>query len=155
MKEEEVNKRVKVWLEERGYTYKGVLKNGDVPVPDGKRDVLIDAHGIQLVNKKGDVLEFEEGKGYKGDDNTKDYRYETIWVEGKGENANFSELLEGFVRTLYAVWHGKGIGLLAVPSDKFELLMEEKEFLEHLSEVTVGKGCAGLMNVETNEIFIL
>lgn len=154
MKEEEVNKRVKTWLEEQGYTYKGVLKNGDVAVPDGKRDVLIDAQGVRLIDNEGKVAKFEEGKGYKNSGDIKDCQFETCWVEGKGENANFSELLEGFIRTLYAVWHSKGLGLLAVPADKFELLMEERAFLAHLSEVTVGKGCAGILNAETEDLVI-
>lgn len=154
MKEEEVNERVKAWLEKQEYSYKGVLKNGDVAVPDGKRDVLIDAQGVRLIDKEGKVAKFDEGKGYKSWGSINDYLFETIWVEGKGENANFSELLEGFVRTLYAVWYGRGTGLLAVPSDKYELLMEEKEFLTNLSQVVVGKGSMGVMDVERERTFI-
>jgi hypothetical protein len=144
MKEEEVNKRVEEWLTENGYSYKGVMKSGDVPVPDGKgRNILIDAQGSKLVNEKGEVVSPLDERFYE----TEELNYKICWIEGKGSNANFSELLEGFIRVLYAVWHGGGLGLLAVPNEQYEKLMEEKEFLEKIAKVAIGRGRIGIMNI--------
>ncbi len=151
MNEKEVNKKVKAWLEKQGYSYKGVLKDGDVPIANGKRDVLLDAHGVRLINEKGDVVEFEEGKGYDGNSDTKDCYYESVWVEAKGD-VGMSDLIEAFGRVCYAVWHGNGLGIVAVPKKQFEMMMDEKEFFAKIAEVTVGKGKIGVMDAEIEKV---
>lgn len=160
MKEEEVNKAVKKWLEKNGYTYKGVAKekgkygSGDVPVPNGKRDVLIDNQGTRLVDEEGNIVSFLDERYYKTDKKTDKLHFEVIWIEGKGDDVGFSEILEGFIRVVYAVFYGGGIGLLATGRERFEKIMEEKSFFESVAKVTIGKGKVGVMNTETEEVDI-
>lgn len=153
MKETEVNEKVKVWLEERNYSYKGVLKGGDVPIANGKRDVKLDAHGVRLIGDKKDIVPFAESNGYDRNSNTKDYHFESVWIEAKGD-VGMSDLIEAFGRVCYAIWHSKGLGLVAVPEKQFEMIIDEKDFFIQMAKVTVGRGSTGLMNVETKEIFI-
>lgn len=151
MNEKEVNKKVKKWLEKQGYSYKGVLTHGDVPVPGTGGKVKLDAHGVRLINEKGDVVEFEEGKGYDGNSDTKDCHYESVWVEAKGD-VGMSDLIEAFGRVCYAVWHGNGLGVVAVPKKQFEMMVDEKEFFAKMAELTVGKGKIEIMNAEIEKI---
>lgn len=151
MKEKEVNGKVKAWLEEQGYSYKGVLKGGDVPIANGKRDVKLDAHGVRLINDKNKIVPFGENKGYDRNNNTKDYQFESIWIEAKGD-VGMSDLIEAFGRVCYAVWHSRGLGIVAVPEKQFEMIAEEKDFFMVMAKVTVGKGIIGVMNVETNTV---
>ena len=154
MKEKEVNEKVKAWLEKQNYSYKGVLKGGDVPIANGKRDVKLDAHGVRLINDKKGIVPFEEGKGYDGNSNTKDYQFESIWIEAKGD-VGMSDLIEAFGRVCYAIWHSKGLGLVAVPKKQFEMMREEKDFFMQMAKVTVGNGVVGVMDTETNKIITL
>lgn len=141
MKEEEVNVVCKKWIEDNNYKYKGVLnkrprsykerngvKNGwgQVPVPDGIGNVLIDHQGI------GDV------------DSS------LIWIEAKGERDSFSELLQGFIRIIYACYHGGGKGLLAVPDKEYSNLMEYKEFISKVASASERQ--IGIFNAEKNII---
>jgi len=133
MTEDEVNIRCREWLEGQGYKYKGILNArpvdvandtgyGQVPVPDGFSQVLIDHQGHN--------------------DRTKDL----IWIESKGSGVNFSELLEGFIRTVYACYWGGGRGLVAVPDMEYDRLIEQREFLSQ-----VAKACGrevGILNIE-------
>ena len=154
MKEKEVNEKVKEWLEKQDYSYKGVLKGGDVPIANGKRDVKLDAHGVRLINDKNKIVPFEEGKGYDKSNNTDDYSFESIWIEAKGD-VGMSDLIEAFGRVCYAVWHSRGLGLVAVPEKQFEMMVDEKEFFAQMAKVTVGKGGVGILNVETNTVIEL
>jgi len=49
--EDEVNIRCREQLEKRGFHYKGILNKGlgQVPVPDGERQVLIDHYRLSEV----------------------------------------------------------------------------------------------------------
>ena len=127
MTENEVNEKVKRWLENHSYHYKGILNKGlgQVPVPDGTRSVLLDHQGVN------------------------DCIPDLIWVEAKGSNCNLSELFEGFIRLTYGVFMGGGRGFLAIPHREFEMLLERREFLEAVSGSTNGKGTMGLLDVET------
>ena len=127
MTEDEVNIKVKDWLVNQGYHYKGVLNvgKGQISVPDGSRQVLIDHQGI------------------------KDNPIDLIWIEAKGE-AGMSTLLQGFIRVQYAVYHGGGTGFLAVPHTQYKQMLEQKEFLNSVSEAVNGRGQVGLLNVEKN-----
>ena len=123
MTEDEVNIVCKKWLINNGYNYKGVLNvkpqlnaningYGQVPVPDGNNQVLIDHQGIN------------------------DREKSIIWIEAKGENDPFSELLQGFIRVTYACYHGGGRGLLAVPENEFDKLLEQSQFLTSVCKST-------------------
>ncbi len=131
MTEQEVNERVKEWLEREGYKYKGVLKGGDVPAPDGYRRVRIDHQGYR---DKPPV--------------------DLLWIEAKGSGTPLSELLEGFIRLAYAAWHGGGNALLAVPSEEAEILLDEtvRPFLEEVSKALTTRGKLGIMDVEKGKI---
>ena len=134
MTEDEVNLKVKEWLENHSYHYKGILKKGlgQVPVPDGiGRFVLIDHQGI------------------------KDKPIELVWIEAKGSGCNLSELLEGFIRTVYAVYYGGGNGYLAAPHVEYERLVARQVFLRAVAESVNGKGTMGLLDVERGGEVIL
>ena len=64
MTEDEVNIKCKEWLIFHGYKYHGVLNvgMGQVPVPDGNRQVLLDHQGFNDKNKQ---LVWIEAKGSK------------------------------------------------------------------------------------------
>jgi hypothetical protein len=112
MKEEDINRAVKLWAEGNGYTYKGVLKNGDVVVPT-------------MYDKKLEVDALLE----KWNNN----KIERIWIESKC-NDGFMELLSGFVKVIFAVYYGGGKGYLACSKDDVKVLLEHKDFLKYLSE---------------------
>lgn len=127
MTEDEVNLKVKEWLESHSYHYKGILKKGlgQVPVPDGiGRSVLIDHQGI------------------------KHNPIDLVWIEAKGSGCNLSELLEGFSRTIYAIYYGGGHGYLATPHDEYTRLVKQKDFLKAVAESVNGKGTMGLLDIE-------
>lgn len=130
MTEQEVNEKVKEWLLANGFRYKGVLRDGDVPAPDGYRRVRIDHQGYDDANLR------------------------LIWVEAKGSNTPLSELLEGFIRLAYAMWHGGGDGLLALPAEEAEMLLDEtvRPFLEEVSKALTIRGKIGIMDVEGEKI---
>lgn len=130
MTEQEVNEKVKEWLLANGFRYKGVLRDGDVPAPDGYRRVRIDHQGYDDANLR------------------------LIWVEAKGSNTPLSELLEGFIRLAYAMWHGGGNGLLAVPSEEAQILLDEtvRSFLSEIASALSLKGNIGIWDVEKGEI---
>lgn len=167
MTENDVNLACKQWLEAKGFKYKGILKSkamkakstsdqptelesklqntkhatvsiakssgfGQVPVPDGSRSVLIDHAGI-----------------------SDRYPPDLLWIEAKGSGLSLSELLEGFIRVAYAVWHGGGRGLLAAPSKEIETLSNQSEFLAAVSDALVGKGQLGLLDIEKENEIIL
>lgn len=129
MTEDEVNQTCKEWIRHQGFRYKGILNHGkgQVPVPDGTRSVLIDHQGI------------------------KDNPIDLIWIEAKGSGCNLSELLEGFIRVGYAVWHGAGRGLLAAPAREIVALRKQREFLASVSASLVGKGLLGLLDAQSGE----
>lgn len=126
MTEDEVNLKVKEWLEKQGYHYKGILNKGkgQVSIPDGNRQVLLDHQGV------------------------KDSPIDLVWIEAKGSGVNFSELLEGFIRTVYGIHRGGGNGYLAIPHAEYERLLEQKDFLEAVATTVNGKGTMGLLDVE-------
>jgi len=130
MTENEVNIKVKHWLVAQGFHYKGILNvgKGQVPAPDENRQVLIDHQGV------------------------KDNPIDLIWVEAKGSGCGMSTLLQGFIRTVYAIWNGGGNGFLAIPNEEFLIMKKQAEFLERVSQSVNGKGQMGVLNVETNEI---
>lgn len=134
MTEDQVNTIVEKWLLSKGYKYKGVCKNrkiaqkensvGQIPVPDGTRQVLIDHQGVKDAPN-----------------------IDLLWIEAKGGGDNLSELLQGFIRVIYAVWHGGGRGLLAVPQSEFNMLNEQIIFLASVAKSAERQ--IGLFNAET------
>lgn len=129
MTEDEVNICCREWLEKHGYQYKGILNVGlgQVPVPDGSRSVLIDHQGF-----RDDIPDL-------------------IWIEAKGGGCSLSELLEGFIRVGYAVWHGAGRGLLVAPSKEIATLTNQRDFLASVSASLIGKGMIGLLDVQSGK----
>jgi len=135
MTENQVNQVVEKWLTLKGFRYKGVNKSrklakdninvGQVPIPDGSRQVLIDHQGI------------------------KDKPIDLIWVEAKGSDVGMSKLLEGFARVGYACYCGGGKGLLAVPDAEFTQLLETlpKGYLVAITKAS--ERAMGLLNIET------
>jgi hypothetical protein len=126
MIEDEVNSLAKEWLQSHSFHYKGILNigKGQVPVPDGTRNVLIDHQGV-----RDDIPDL-------------------VWIEAKGSDVGVSQLLEGFIRVTYAVYMGGGTGYLAVPSREFVLMIERQDFLRAVSLSVNGKGQMGLLDVE-------
>jgi len=141
MKEDEVNLKCREWLEKQGYDYKGILNArpkencsdngyGQVPAPDGSRDGL------------GQVLIDHQGK--------KDRPADLIWIEAKGSGVNFSTLLEGYIRVVYACYWGGGKGLLAVPNKEYERAIEQKAFLAQVAQAAERQ--MGVLNAEDIEV---
>jgi hypothetical protein len=130
MTEGKVNETVKSWLEAHDYHYKGICRNGQVPVPIEGVRILIDHQGEKLTPA------------------------ERLWVEAKGE-VKMSEVLEGFVRLCFAVFYGGGDGLLAVPQRQFRHLLEIQEFLGQMAMVFRSRGKIGLFNAEGGDIIEL
>lgn len=107
MNEPEVNELVRRWAKEHGFHYKGVLRDGDVQVPSGDREVLID-HMLERVPDR-------------------------IWVEAKGDGG-LSDALEGMARLAFAVYYGGGRGELACPSELSEQINKHDGFLKWFGE---------------------
>jgi len=143
MTEDEVNQSCYKWLVARGYHYKGVLNHninklnhhgkgyGQVPIPDDKRQVLIDHQGI------------------------KDNPIDMIWIEAKGSDMGMSQLLEGFTRLGYACWCGGGKGLLAIPDAEYNQLFDglPKGYLTSIAKASERR--LGLLNATTlNELWL-
>lgn len=124
MIESKVNEKVKDWALKNGYTYKGVVSNGEVPVPTTfGNDVKIDAQ----VEKEP---------------------HERIWIEGKGE-VGVSTLIQGLGRLTFAVYYGGGKGLLAIDGERTKRLLKYESWLKWF----VGGGMKlGIFNVEENQI---
>jgi len=118
--ENEVNVKCREWLGKNGYKYKGILNAkpekstdengfGQVPIPDGTRSVLIDHQGVR------------------------DRPVDLIWIEAKGSDVGMSQLLEGFIRMVYACYHGGGKGLLAIPTIESARMLEQSDFLRRVA----------------------
>lgn len=126
MREFDVNKKVQRWAVANGYTYKGVLQNGEVPVPTALgNDVKIDAQLEKAPNER-------------------------IWIEGKGD-VGMSALIQGLGRLAFAVYYGGGKGLLAIDQKRTERLLNYGEFLRWFGEGVK----IGIFNVEDDEIIWL
>ena len=139
MTENQVNESVKRWLLAEGFAYKGILNAkpkeganpsgyGQVPVPDGSilSSVLIDHQGV------------------------KDREHEIIWIEAKGGNCSMSDLLQGFVRVAYGCFWGGGSGLLAVPSEQAQRMIEQQVFLKKVSMSCERR--LGILDAEKGEV---
>lgn len=137
MTENEINEKVLCWLLANQYKYKGVLNNrpkeganpngyGQIAIPDGTRNVLIDHQGV------------------------KDRPVDLIWIEAKGSGVGLSMLLQGFSRVGYAVYHGGGKGLLACPTAEFELMFAQKGFLKTIG--IASERSLGLLDGETGRV---
>ena len=61
-----------------------------------------------------------------------------------------SELLQGFVRTMCAVYYGAGSGLLAVPGNEFEKLIGLKAFLAQIARAAERR--MGILDVENGQV---
>jgi hypothetical protein len=143
MTEDEVNISVKKWLLSQKYKYKGILNPGSdrakstdigfgqvqIPLPNGKRLILIDHQGVR------------------------DVPPDLIWVEAKGGEVGMSQLLEGFIRVTCACYWGGGSGLLAIPPAECKIILEQQEFLR-----LVGVSCerrVGILDAEKQEAYWL
>jgi hypothetical protein len=136
MIEEEVHPLSKLFLERQGYTdYCGVCTkcgeygSGDVPVPTEN------ANKVQIDHKA---------------EKREDGRWLRKWIEDKG-SCNLSTILEGFSRICYAIYHGGGDGLLSLPSDSFQIAMDNKDFLELMAKTAKTEGSVGILDIETKK----
>lgn len=142
MKEKDVVGATRAILEGAGYR---VIS--EVLVPSGNhRTVILDLRGERIEGATYD------GQHYSSKSEMKKLDFELLWVECKG-SVNLSEALEGYIRTLFAVWNGGGLGVLAVPSDVYDALSVEQEFLVQTAKVAVGKGLMSILDVE-NEVWL-
>lgn len=118
-----MNQKVKEWAKLNGYVYKGVLSNGEVPVPTTLgNDVKIDAQLEKPPNER-------------------------VWIEGKGD-VGMSAMIQGLGRLAFAVFYGGGKGLLAIDRERTQRLLQYNEFLEWFG----GGIKLGIFNVEDEEI---
>ena len=107
MDEPEVSALTLKWLEERGYTVKT-----EVGVSGTEREVILD------------YFAFTENAGTP----------EILWIECKGD-VSLSMLLEGFIRTEFAIFLGGGKGILSCPTNAIQKLLKYKNFLEQAKDV--------------------
>lgn len=117
MDEDEVKTCAKRWLEKQNYKVQE-----EVGVLGTQREVILDFWSY----KDGSVPEI-------------------IWVEAKGDT-NLSELLEGFIRLKFAIYHGGGLGILALPHKTCQKLLKHKAFLKQVEKVIY------LLDVERNRL---
>ena len=140
MTENEVNEKCKEWLLVSGFKYKGVLNTkpdeaadpngyGQVPVPDGTRDVLIDHQGVN------------------------DRERSLIWVEAKGDDCGMSDLLQGFIRVVYACYWGGGSALLAVPNEAWQRILQQQDFLRRVAVSCERR--VGILDAEKGRVYWL
>jgi hypothetical protein len=121
MTEGEVNVKVKQWLLDGGYEYKGVL-TGYGKIPMGDTGVTID----------------HKGERY--------YPIETLWVEAQGSCIGIDRLLNGFMSVIFACRYGDfPKGILAMPQGEYDKLSLYKEFLTNLAKSATAT--IGLLNV--------
>jgi len=122
--EGEVNVRVKQWILDSGYEYKGVLSGyGKISIGG----VSIDHQGNKI------------------------YPVETVWVEAQGSCSGVDKLLSGFIAILLAVnYDDLPSGILAMPHEEYDKLATYKEFLVNLSKSTTRP--IGLLDVESMEV---
>lgn len=146
MKEDEVKAKGKEILEEKGYR---VLT--EVLTLSGNRDVILDLRGERVHTTLGDFVKYEEGHYKSEGEKTEELEFDMIWVECKGD-VGISEALEGFIRTVWAVWYGGGQGILAIPNNTFQRLQDYVDFFEQNAKVVIGKGKMSLLNVETGRV---
>jgi len=120
MEEPEVSQLTRRWLEKHLYKVKP-----EVGVSGTEREVILDYFGYR---------EKEEP--------------EILWIECKGD-VSLSQLLEGFIRTEFAVYYGGGHGILACPTKAIEKLMNHRDFLKQSENVIC------LLNVENPQLIKL
>lgn len=171
MTEDEVNLKVREWLENHSFHYKGILNTRDGNSNQRKSErykpsQYITRYGTatnQAYNSKetgyGQVpVPLPDGSrsiliDHQGISDK--YPPKLVWVEAKGSDNNLSELLEGFIRLCAAIYWGGGNGYLAVPNAEYEKLIEQREFLEAVAHSVNGRGQMGLLDVEKQTEVIL
>jgi len=119
MNEDEVKKLTKKWLEKQGFKVHSEVAVGE------SREVILDFYG------------FKDGSPPK-----------IIWVECKGDE-NLSELLEGFIRTEFAVYDRGGLGILSIPHKATKKLIKYKDFLKQAENII------GILDIEKNRLIKL
>jgi len=107
LKEEQVKKLTQKWLRENGYTIKQ-----EIGVSGTEREVILDFYAYREKNGEPEI----------------------VWVECKGDE-NLSMLLEGFIRLEFGVWLGGGLGILSVPHEATQRLLEYKHFLKQAEKI--------------------
>jgi len=116
MEEPEASSLTHKWLEDGGFKV-----TPEVGVSGTEREVILDYYGYR-----------------------EDPEPEILWVECKGD-VSLSQLLEGFVRTEFAVHYGGGVGMLACPTKATEKLLNHRDFLKQ------AEGVISLLNIEKME----
>ena len=114
MDESEVSKLVMKWLRNNGYKFK------TEPNTDEEKNVRLDFYAYKEENGQPTIF----------------------WIECKGDNG-LSELLEGWIRVEYAIYHNGGLGIFACPNKSANKLLKIKPFLSK----TVSKNIA-ILDVE-------
>jgi len=76
-----------------------------------------------------------------------DGTWERLWIEDKGW-CGLSLLIEGFGRVSYAVLNGGGKGLLAVPTENFNVIMEQIETFKQMAFDGMG-----ILDAEKQEVY--
>lgn len=167
MTENEVNLKVKRWLIDHRFRYKGVCNTAKITEikSTAKQPNEMESksqktnHSRASISKKSGFGQVPVPDGTRSvlidAQGFRDDIPDLVWVEAKGSGLNLSELLEGFIRVNYAVYEGGGRGYLATPHKEFELLLERKDFLEAVAHSVNGRGQMGLLDVEKQTEVIL
>ena len=108
MQEKEVKERTKQYLCKDGYKV--------TDEPRVSEEVRLDLYAFKYTDKKQNP--------------------DVIWIECKG-NVCFSGVLEGFVRTAFAIYINGGQGMLSLPRKQYLLMKKYKDFMDCEKELEV------------------
>lgn len=117
MEEKEVKEQTKKYLEERDYKV--------TEEPKVSEEVRLDLFAFKYV-----------GKGQRILTNKTKTRPDALWIECKGD-VGFSAVLEGLVRTAFAIYINGGQGMLSLPMKQYLLMRKYKNFMDCKKELEV------------------
>jgi len=110
MKEDEAKEKIKYYLEKKGYVIKSEVKvEGGI--------VVMDFFGYKDVNGVPEIR----------------------WIEVKGEDASFTEVLGDLAKLCLVTFFNGGHGLLVIPARHYNNLRERRGFINAGNMITVIK----------------
>ena len=110
MEEKEVKKITKKYLEKQGYKV--------TEEPKVSEEVRLDLYAFKYTEKRQGTI-----------DNETKARPNAIWIECKGD-VGFSMVLEGLIRTAFAIHVNGGKGMLTLPKKQYSIMKKYRSFLK-------------------------
>lgn len=110
MEEKEVKQITKKYLEKQGYKV--------IEEPKVSEEVRLDLYAFKYIEKRQGTI-----------DNETKARPDAIWIECKGD-VGFSMVLEGLIRTAFAIHVNGGEGMLTLPRKQYSIMKKYRSFLK-------------------------